>query len=252
MLVASCTPVRVDVRGSAMPGFDTSHFPGAAALRAWGPPGSPYRWVGYYLTSPCRRDTSWEGVRTIVESAGFGTAVIYVGQQAWEGAAVLADSASLAAPACSRSLLTGERGRADADDAIARARAEGFPAGTTIFLDLERMSAIPPEMRAYYRAWIGRLWETARYRPGIYAHLVNATELYADVESLRASAAGSHPPLRWWIGGGTGFGLDRLPRDVGVEFSNIWQGSHNVTERWNGVPLVVDVNVADRASPSAP
>lgn len=184
---------------------------------------------------------------------GWGTAVLYVGQQAWEGAG-LHDDAVVAAtpPACSRSLLTEARGRADGDDAIARAQGEGFAAGTTIFLDIERMSALPDSMRAYYRAWVVRLWEDGRYRPGIYAHRVNTAEMHADIEALRGAGAAQRPPLRWWLTGGSDFSLSRMPDGVGFAFANIWQGWHNVRESWNGMALDIDANVSDRADPSAP
>lgn len=222
-------------------------------MLAWRVPGqSPYRWVGYYLTSPCRRDTSWTGRRAALEAMGWGLAVLYVGQQAWEGAALREDSAAATSPACSRVLLTEERGRADADDAIARALAEGFASNSTIYLDIERMGSIPESMRAYYLAWVSRLWSDGRYRPGIYAHRLNAGQMHGDLEAIRATLQPRPAALRWWIAGGTGFALDGAPTGVGLGFANVWQGWHNVRETWNGVALDIDANVADRSSPSAP
>src|SRR5687768_8625688 len=69
------------------PGFDTGRYPGEAAMRAWYD-GSPFRWVGYYLPSPCHRDASWAGTRAALQRIGWGTAVLYVGQQAFENQAV--------------------------------------------------------------------------------------------------------------------------------------------------------------------
>lgn len=252
-LAAGCGQIRVgDSPPAGIPGFDTSRYPGDDALRAWLAPASPYRWVGFYLQSPCRRDTSWNGKRATIQSIGWGMAVLFVGQQAWEGAGLRGDSAATVPPPCSRALLTEARGRADADDAIARALAEGFASGTTIFLDIERMSAIPDSMRSYYRAWVRELWNDGRYRPGIYAHRLNAAQLYADIEAMRGTISSSSPPLRWWLAGGSDFTLGRVPADVGVTFANIWQGWHNVRERWNEVALDIDVNIADRPDPSAP
>ena len=257
VFASACGQVRVEgspsgAASGSTPGFDTSRYPGDDSMRAWQVPRSPYRWVGYYLQSPCRRDISWTGTRGRLESMGWGLAVVYVGQQAWEAAGVRADTASLTPPACSRSLLTDARGRADADDAIARAAAEGFVSGTTIFLDLERMGAVPDSMRAYYRAWVSRLWTEGRFRPGIYAHRVNAADLYADIELIRSASPVRPPAPRWWLAGGSDFSLASAPRDVGFPFANIWQGWLNVRERWGEVALDVDVNVSDRASPSAP
>src|SRR5690349_24936572 len=45
-------------------GFDTHTFPGIAVMKAWKEtPGSPYKWVGFYLPSPCHPDSSWVGKR---------------------------------------------------------------------------------------------------------------------------------------------------------------------------------------------
>ena len=66
------------------PGFDIGRYPGDAALRAWRG-ASPYEWVGYYLPAPCHRDASWSGKRAALQAMGYGFAVIYVGQQQFEG-----------------------------------------------------------------------------------------------------------------------------------------------------------------------
>jgi hypothetical protein len=65
------------------PGFDISHYPGDAALEAWRYPASPYHWVGYYLYAPCHRDSTWMGSYAKVNELGWGTAMLYVGQQDW-------------------------------------------------------------------------------------------------------------------------------------------------------------------------
>ena len=54
LLTAACTehgitgPIPVPT-GNTHPGFDTSIYPGDAAMAAWRKPSSPYEWVGYYL-----------------------------------------------------------------------------------------------------------------------------------------------------------------------------------------------------------
>jgi hypothetical protein len=177
-------------------------------------------------------------------------AVLYVGQQAWEGTGLRADSTRTTPINCSRTLLTEARGAADADDAISRAMVDGFPAGTTIFLDIERMSVVPDSMTRYYGAWLKQVWTNGRYRPGLYVHRANALQIRTHVESLRSTIPGGS--VRWWIAGGTGFALDKAPSDVGFAFADIWQGFHNVRETWNGVTLNIDANVAAMPSPSAP
>src|SRR2546428_78675 len=59
--------------------------PTHAAMRAWLKPASPYEWVGYYLQAPCHRDPSWMGQRAILTSMGWGLAVLFVGQQTFDG-----------------------------------------------------------------------------------------------------------------------------------------------------------------------
>jgi hypothetical protein len=247
ILAAACAPGQsAPVRSGpppraqlpAHPGFDLGVYPGDAAMRAWRQ-ASPYRWVGFYLPAPCHRDASWSGKRQAIQALGFGVAVLYVGQQQFEG-----DTATAAPGApvvCSRTLLTAERGRADAADAIARTAAEGFGAGTAVFLDVERFTRLTPEMSAYVGAWVEALRTDGRFRPALYAHRENVT-------ALRGVAPGV---VAFWIAGGSGFALDRTPRESGVEFATIWQGLP-APRTWGGVTLTVDENVATTPSPSAP
>lgn len=151
---------------------------------------------------------------------------------------------------CAPALLGTARGTADADDAIARAAAEGFAAGTVIFLDVERMTTIPQPMRDYYTAWVSRLLADGRYRPGIYAHAYNVPALYADVAALHTGGSPAGPPF--WIASGDSFAATRAPHEVGFHFASIWQGSFDTTETWGGVTLRIDVNVASSPSPSTP
>ena len=224
------------------PGFDIGRYPGDDALRAWRG-AAPYEWVGYYLPAPCHRDASWSGKRAALQAMGYGFAVIYVGQQQFEGDT--ATAARTGPIVCSRTLLTAERGRVDAADAIARTGAEGFPTGTAIFLDVERFTALTPEMSAYVGAWTNELRRDGRFRPAIYAHRDNA-------EALRGVAQGSGgAPVPFWVAGGQGFSLDRVPRESGIEFAAAWQGLP-APRTWAGVTLTVDENVSTTASPSAP
>jgi hypothetical protein len=248
------------------PGFDTGIYPGDAAMRAWVRPNSPYHWVGYYLPAPCHRDTSWAGKRETLAAMGWGIGVLYVGQQTWEGVPDRVATPDTARPArdtlraettaqrsitCSRTLLTAAQGVTEADDAIAKAAADGFARGTHVFLDIERMTTIPPAMRDYYRAWVGRVLGDGRFRPAIYSHHRNAAEIYADVRAL-FDAAGIREEPSFWISSPATFTLSSSPSDVGFRFARVWQGVFDATQTWNGVRLRVDVNVADSPSPSAP
>jgi len=266
-------------------GFDTFAYPGDDAMRAWLTADKPYKWVGYYLTAPCHTDSTWEGKRETLSNMGWGVAVIYVGQQTWgktPGARVavtryvtkrvrqvrtrngkrtvryvnkrvpvrvmVAPRASRNA-SCSTQFVSAARGIVDANDAIAKTAAEGFASGTVIFLDIERMDAVPQAMRNYYQAWTRRVIEDGRFRPAYYAHSFNANLVYNDVkEVLAAAGISADPPF--WISSGRGFAEDKYPSEVGHAFAQVWQGLLDVVETHNGVKLPIDVSVAQLPSPS--
>ena len=284
-VAAATANIAENLSGGPHLGFDTFSYPGDDAMRAWLPADKPYRWVGYYLSAPCHTDSSWEGKRETLSDMGWGMAVIYVGQQTWgrtPGAKVaitryvtkrvrqvktlhgkrvvnyvkkrvpvrvlVAPRASRGS-SCSTQFVGGARGTADANDAIAKTAAEGFANGTVIFLDLERMDAVPQAMRDYYQAWTTRVLEDGRFRPAYYAHSFNANLIYKDVKQVLAAAGiSSDPPF--WISSGRGFAEDKSPTDVGHAFAQVWQGLTDVVETHNGVKLPIDVNVAQLPSPS--
>lgn len=252
LLAAGCAPTVTAPAAprNVHPGFDTAVFPGEAAMRTWRRE-SPYRWVGYYLPAPCHRASSWVGTRDLLERIGWGVAVLYVGQQAFDRPPP--DTAQMGGRPvlCSRTLLTPERGRADGQDAVARTRAEGFAPGSTVFLDVERMNVVPDSMLAYHRAWTEELLRDGTYLPGTYAHQANAAPLFASARAAFAAAGRSGTPP-FWIAGGSGFSLDQPPYAVGLPYARVWQGALDVDRTWGGVRLRIDENVADRPSPSAP
>lgn len=266
-------------------GFDTFSYPGDDAMRAWLAADKPYRWVGYYLSAPCHTDPSWEGKRETLSNMGWGMAVIYVGQQTWGRTPgqkvavtryitkrvrqvrtrngrrvvryvnkrvpvrVLVTPRASRGSSCSTQFVSAARGTADANDAIAKTAAEGFARGTVIFLDIERMDAVPRAMRAYYSAWTKRVLEDGRFRPAYYAHSHNANLIYRDVKQVLAGAGISADPP-FWIASVRGFSIDKAPSEVGHAFAQVWQGILDVVETHNGVKLPIDVNVAQLPSPS--
>jgi hypothetical protein len=192
-------------------------------------------------------------------------AVLYVGQQTWDGLPERAptadtlqaagdtlrpDAAAQRSITCSRTLLTAAQGTAEADDAITKTAGDGFPPGTHIFLDIERMTTIPPSMREYYRAWVSRVLADGRFRPAIYAHQRNAAEIYADVRAVFDAVGNRDEPSFWIAGPSSSFAVSSAASDVGFRFARIWQGVLNTSQTWNGVTLRVDVNVGDSPSPS--
>lgn len=235
-------------------GFDTHTYPGDAIMKAWkNTPGSPYKWVGFYLPSPCHADDSWSGKRDELKSLGWGVAVVYVGQQTWghtphARTAAQRDRIRAKTP-CSSDLLTTADGVRDGIDAANKANTEGFDRGTIVFLDLERMQHIPQGMRDYYKAWVSTLLQDGRYTPGIYTHQFNAQAIHDDVSAIYRAAGRKDAP-RFWIAGGKGFDTGRAPQDVGYAFAGVWQGVIDVARSVAKIRLPVDVNVASWASPS--
>jgi glycoside hydrolase-like protein len=229
-------------------GFDTEHYPGDSVMSVWHTSGD-YDWVGYYLPAPCHRDTSWSGTRATLDSMGWGTAVIYVGQQTW-GHLPRRSSALGSPSSCRANLVNGVRGTLDATDAIARADSEGFPRGTMIFLDLEHMDHVPQAMRDYYRAWTAGMLTDGRYRPGFYAHTRNAADIFEDVKEVFARFGETTMPS-FWIAGGSNFSDDKLPAQVGHEFAEAWQGMLDIVQAQGGVSLPIDVSVGALPSPSS-
>jgi len=266
-------------------GFDTGTYPGDQAMRAWRTGNSPYSWTGYYLKSPCHQDEGWSGKRESLTTMGYGLAVLYVGQQTWgrrPGAphmervtvpkrvtsyvgrgkkrrkvtrtvmrTVLRKSAPPPPGAtCSSDFVSGARGMREGVDAAVVTAREGFPRGTTIFLDLERMDVLPQAMRDYYSAWARAVLDDGRYVPGIYVHTYNANTVYNDVKSVYTSLGlEGEPPF--WVAKSRGFDPKKHPRETGHSFAAIWQGVLDVTQTWNGHKIPIDVNVAALPSPSS-
>lgn len=237
-------------------GFDTHTYPGDDKMRAWrNAPDAPYHWVGFYLpAAPCHKGTSWSGKRQTLTDMGWGLAVVYVGQQTWGRTPRTLTEKQRAAlqkrgVTCNADYLDADRGAAEGLDAIRSTRDQGFPKGTVIFLDIERMEKMPQRMRDYYRAWVATVLAEGNYRPGIYVHSHNAKAVYDDVKQLFESAGIKEEP-RFWIASARDFSPEKMPQDVGHEFAGMWQGVIDVVRRVADVALPIDINVSNWPSPS--
>ena len=247
-------PLATDYTKGHYIGFDTHTYPGTAVMKAWKQtPGSPYKWVGFYLPAPCHNDTSWVGKRDTIQQLGWGIAIVYVGQQTWGKTPRTLTSEQRDALRkkndCGTDLISADEGKLNADGATQAAEAEGFAHGSIVFLDIERMETIPPEMRDYYKAWTARMLENGKYKPGVYTHAHNAPEVFTDVKNVFVAAGDTSTP-RFWIAGGKGFDTGRAPQDVGYAFAGVWQGMIDVARSVSDIKLPVDVNVASWLSPS--
>lgn len=157
MLLAFSSLAVAQVRPEAAPqfylGFDRNDYPGDALLPALR---KTFEWTGYWLNNPPgEAHNTWAGKRSIVKAAGFGFAVLYNGREFKE--------------------LQGKNaaqiGGRDGRDAAARANAEGFRAGTTIFVDQEEGGRMLPEQQAYLHAWFDAVI-AAGFKAGVYCSAV--------------------------------------------------------------------------------
>ena len=237
-------------------GFDTHTYPGDDKMKAWrSAPNAPYHWVGFYLpAAPCHKGTSWKGKRQTLIDMGWGIAVVYVGQQTWNRPLRTLTAAQhnrlvSRGVTCNGDFVAAPRGVQEAYDAIRKTEAEGFPKGSVIFLDVERMEKMPQRMRDYINAWVGTVLSDKRYRPGIYVHSHNAADVYADVKAVFARAGVDEEP-RFWVASARDFSPDKKPQEVGHEFAGMWQGVIDVVRKVADVALPIDINVSDWKSPS--
>jgi glycoside hydrolase-like protein len=130
-------------------GFDRNIFPGKAALPVLR---KTFAFSGFWLSPPPGEKTNtWLGQRELLRAQGFGFLLLYRGPQTRD----LKNEAAR------------EKGIADARDAAAAAKSEGFPAQAIVFLDIEEGGRLPATYHAYLRAWASGLSE-AGYRSGAY------------------------------------------------------------------------------------
>lgn len=136
-------------------GFDRNGYPGDGAMAELH---KQFAFTGYWLTVPPGAKTnSWVGKRAVLRAQGWGFLLLANGRLDRE--IVKAQKAGTA-PA--------ELGRKDAAVAVAAAKAEGFPAGATIFLDQEEGGRLLEEQAGYLLGWTEAV-ATGAYKPGVYA-----------------------------------------------------------------------------------
>jgi hypothetical protein len=131
-------------------GFDLNTYPGDAALPILR---KTFSFAGYWLSPPpgAKRNT-WVGKRQLLQSQKLGFLLLYRGPQTRE-----LKSSSQAT----------HGGTADAANAAATAKREGFPSHAIIFLDIEEGGRLPAKYHAYLRAWVDAI-ARAGYRSGVY------------------------------------------------------------------------------------
>ena len=156
-------------------GFDRNIYPGDSAMLILR---KTFAFTSYWLSPPPGEKTNtWRGKRELLRSRGFGFLVLYRGPEIRE---------------LKKEVTAKGKGTQDAMDAGASARAEGFPANTIIFLDIEEGGRLPANYHAYLRAWFDEL-ARAGFRPGVYCSGIPVKEgpgiTITTVDDIRANSA---------------------------------------------------------------
>jgi hypothetical protein len=218
-------------------GFDTDIYPGDGQM-AWLKANTNLVWTGYYLApAPSHEDISWMGTRATLVAQGWGIAPLYLGQQ------TTGPGSHDVNPA---------QGTADGGNAADLMDGEGFPAGSTVFLDLENGPPMTPDQSGYVGAWCDAL--AARgYQPGIYcshalAGTVSALRPNASIWAFKVPTIAPNPVA------GTEFPAPD-PSGSGFAAAVAWQRGQNCQLTLPGAPsraMTVDLDVATTADPGAP
>jgi Domain of unknown function (DUF1906) len=137
------------------PMLDASTYPGDDAMTALAAMG--FGACGYYLApTPSHKNTSWLGRRQGLTDGGFALLPIYVGEQ------VIPPGSQNPSAA---------KGTIDGADCVRLMTAEGFPSGSTVYLDLEDGS-LPDALADYTGAWIDAI-NIAGFTGGVYcSHVI--------------------------------------------------------------------------------
>jgi hypothetical protein len=146
-------------------GFDTGICP-APSVFAWLLQNTNLHWCGYYLTAPSPPGGFWMGQRAALQSAGWGVAPIYAGEQ------VIPPGSENPSAA---------KGTQDGIDAAGKMASEGFVSGSRVYLDLEDGS-LPHQLAAYALAWCSAV-AAQNYQPGVYCSHVIAQQVHNLVPS---------------------------------------------------------------------
>ena len=234
-------------------GFDTHTYPGDSVM-AWLRQNSNLSWVGYYLyPAPSRNvasngGNSWMGHLSTL-SAQWTVAPIYIGEQ--DPAHASQDPGNSSNPSTAKGTQDGNSSEVNsiglANSAVPLLIQEGFPIGTTIYLDIETSGAQSQPELDYISAWCLAV-SNAGYVPGIYC-----------LESAYSSVATVEPSVPFWIAnptnpspGGTPYPtMD--PSGSGVANAIVWQyeSASSYTIAIQSGTLQVDLDVV-KSSTSQP
>jgi hypothetical protein len=226
-------------------GLDANVYPGDLVMKRLVNE-TPWRWVGYYLhTPPYHPDKSWLGHHEFLGvECNLGVAVLYVGRQV---------------PA---HVLTRQTGREDGQDAVAKTAAEGFQAGSWIYLDVEwTAGGITEEKALYVEGWATEVLRLGTYSPAVYCPAQDVAPLFPRLMGAFRAAGRVDRPRFWVATLSRTFDIALPPARSGIPEATVWQQQFNAVERGpdgtprrtpDGKPWMVDRDVSVLADPSAP
>jgi hypothetical protein len=217
-------------------GFDRSDYPGAAVMN-WLKANTNLKWCGFYLApAPSHPDTSWMNAAA-ADLEGWGLAPIYLGQETTGPGSHKVNAA---------------QGAIDGADACRLMIAAGFDPGSVVYLDNEAGPPMLTPMREYVGAWCDAV-VAGGFTAGVYCSFL----LGAQTKALRPSA-------KIWAFHVRTVSEHRVPGETfptpdpsasGFAGANVWQLDDEailICPLGPNGEIVVDLNSADSADPSAP
>jgi glycoside hydrolase-like protein len=139
-------------------GFDRNQYPGDEAMKTLR---KDFAFAGYWLGAPPgEKGNTWQGKHEYLRSLGYGFLPLVNGRDSGE----LKTARDAAA-----------KGTADAKEAAASARQEGFAAGAIVFADIEEGGRLGANYHAYLKAWAEEL-RRGGFNPGVYCSGIAVNE----------------------------------------------------------------------------
>ncbi|WP_129668926.1 glycoside hydrolase domain-containing protein [Phytoactinopolyspora endophytica] len=221
--------------------FDTCTAPSLEALHAW--QSSPYSTVNVYFGGANRGCEQPELTKSWVQEAaamGWDLLPTYVGRQPY---CVHADGMSTFSESDAH-----EKGRNNAEDAIAQAKTVGLLPGSALYADIEHYDQSDDDcrtaVRRYVSAWTSTLHANG-YLAGVYVHHSSGL---ADLSGSHGSAHHARPDAIWvadWDRDTTLTGWPNTSDTKWAEHQRAkqYRGDHDATN--GGVTLSIDSNAID-------
>lgn len=213
-------------------GFDRADCPGLGALYLLKLK-SNLQWCGYYLHAPSQPASTWKGKRAALVAQGWGLAPIYVGQQ-------------IVGPGSHN--VTAAQGAVDGVQTVNDMQAEGFPLGSTVFLDLENGPPFTSVEQSYVSAWVDTVAHNG-YQPGVYCSYQFAQVVYNLRKGVRLWVF--HVPSVEKHNNNLMTFPTPLIEQSGFALADIWQREDAAVLTQFG-NMLVDLDVATSRDPGAP